>query len=41
MLKIDAALPWNEATAELPEGHALGEPAILFKKLDAAELFEQ
>ena len=41
MLKIDAALPWGASTAELPEGHALGEPAILFKKLDAAELFEQ
>ncbi len=33
------ALPWSGATRELPAGHPLGEPAILFKKLDAAELF--
>ncbi|NLX14154.1 MAG: methionine--tRNA ligase [Phycisphaerales bacterium] len=32
-------LPWSEATHELPAGHPLGESAILFKKLDAAELF--
>ncbi len=34
------ALPWNGVTEELPAGHGLGEPVILFKKLDAAELFE-
>jgi len=32
-------LPWDEATRELPPGHVLGEPVILFKKLEAAELF--
>jgi methionyl-tRNA synthetase len=41
MLRIKGGiLPWHEATAELPAGHELGEPAILFRKLDAAELFE-
>jgi len=39
MLAIDEALPWPEATVELPGGHRLGQPEILFKKLDAAELF--
>jgi methionyl-tRNA synthetase len=40
MLRLDeSALRWAQATQELPEGHALGEPVILFKKLDAAELF--
>ncbi len=39
MLKIDPALPWDRATEELPGGHGLGEPEILFKKLDADELF--
>jgi methionyl-tRNA synthetase len=34
------ALPWREVTEELPADHALGEPVILFRKLDAAELFE-
>ncbi len=28
------ALRWDAATARLPEGHRLGEPAILVKKLD-------
>ena len=32
-------LPWSGATQELPAGHALGEPVILYKKLDAVELF--
>ncbi len=32
-------LPWHQATQELPAGHPLGEPVILFKKLDAAQLF--
>jgi hypothetical protein len=31
--------PWSGPTQELPAGHALGEPVILYKKLDAAELF--
>jgi methionyl-tRNA synthetase len=40
MLSLPSAdLPWHEATTELPAGHRLDEPAILFKKLDAAELF--
>ena len=39
MLRLDAAelLVWDRATHELPAGHALGEPAILFKKLEATE----
>jgi len=40
MLGIDS-LPWNGfLETDLPAGHALGEPRILFEKLDAAELFE-
>jgi methionyl-tRNA synthetase len=40
MLRLDGEpLSWAEATTELPEGHALGQPEILFRKLDAAELF--
>ena len=27
-------LDWSQATAELPDGHTLGEPEILFRKLD-------
>jgi methionyl-tRNA synthetase len=38
MLKLNA-LTWDDATKELPTGHPLAEPAILFKKLDPAELF--
>ncbi|MCH7592881.1 MAG: methionine--tRNA ligase [Planctomycetes bacterium] len=30
---------WDKAVDELNEGHALGEPVILVKKLDAKELF--
>ncbi len=41
MLRIDPALPWQSATEELPPAHTLGEPAILFKKLDPAEVFTQ
>jgi len=37
----DASFPWAGATLELAAGHRLGEPAILFKKLDAAELFPE
>jgi len=36
---LHEVLPWSGATQELPAGHQLGEPTILFKKLDAAELF--
>lgn len=40
MLKLDAsALAWEQVMRELPAGHSLGEPAILFKKLDPLELF--
>jgi len=39
MLQLDE-LPWAGATEEIAGGHALGEPQILFVKLDAAELFE-
>ena len=42
MLRLgEAPLPWSAATEELPAGHALGEPQILFRKLDAAELFPE
>jgi len=40
MLRVDD-LPWAGTADELPGGHALGEPRILFQKLDAAELFEE
>jgi hypothetical protein len=33
------ALRWERATEELPPGHALGPPVILFRKLEALELF--
>jgi methionyl-tRNA synthetase len=39
MLQVAPELPWADATEPLPDGHALGEPEILFKKLDAEELF--
>lgn len=32
-------LPWGQVGNELPAGHQLGEPVILFKKLDADTLF--
>jgi methionyl-tRNA synthetase len=42
MLRLDGdVLPWGDATRELPAGHALGEVRVLFKKLDAAELFPE
>ncbi|MFQ6048677.1 MAG: methionine--tRNA ligase [Phycisphaerae bacterium] len=34
------ALPWDQATVELPAGHSLGQPQVLFRKLDPTELFE-
>jgi methionyl-tRNA synthetase len=37
MLNLES-LAWADATQELPAGHALGEPEILFKKLDSADL---
>ncbi len=41
MLRLDAeaARVWSSATEELPANHPLNPPRILFKKLDAAELF--
>lgn len=42
MLRLDmndGVLPWAEAAEELPTGTLLGEPVILFKKLDPGELF--
>jgi hypothetical protein len=30
---------WGSATEALLDGHALGEPVILVKKLDPGELF--
>jgi methionyl-tRNA synthetase len=42
MLRLDqTALKWASATEELPAGHALAPARILFKKLDAAELFDE
>ncbi|HOW71591.1 MAG TPA: methionine--tRNA ligase [Phycisphaerae bacterium] len=38
-LGVQEVLPWSTATEELPAGHPLAEPVILFKKLDAVELF--
>ncbi len=41
MLNLEPdALQWNRATDELPAGRSLGEPQLLFKKLDADELFD-
>ena len=34
MLQLDD-LHWSGATEEIPAGHQLGEPEILFRKLDA------
>ena len=40
MLQLEGrVLPWLQATEELPAGQPLGEPVILFRKLDASELF--
>ncbi len=33
-----SALRWDQAAAELPAGHVLGEPAILFRKIEPVEL---
>ncbi|UCD27561.1 MAG: methionine--tRNA ligase [Planctomycetota bacterium] len=42
MLKLEGdILPWDEVTRELPAGQKLGEPVILFKKLDPGELFNE
>ncbi|MDM8008563.1 MAG: methionine--tRNA ligase [Phycisphaerae bacterium] len=40
MLNLDVtALAWDQATVELAPGHALGEPVILFQKLDPKVVF--
>jgi len=36
MLNLES-LPWDEATRELPAGHTLGEPVILYRKIEAEE----
>jgi len=42
MLGLDAnPLPWADAATPIEEGHPLGDPVILFKKLDPIELFDQ
>lgn len=41
MLNIDATVKWDDATQELPAGHTLNEPAILFQKLDPAAVFKE
>jgi methionyl-tRNA synthetase len=38
MLRLgEETLTWDEAIVELPPGHSLGEPEILFRKLEADE----
>jgi len=38
MLALDeTALQWNQAVRELPSGHGLGEPRILFRKIEPNE----
>lgn len=41
MLNLDeaAAFAWDKVTEPLPSGHVLGAPEVLFKKLEAAEIF--
>ncbi|HUU83143.1 MAG TPA: class I tRNA ligase family protein, partial [Phycisphaerae bacterium] len=40
MLNLESeALQWDKASEELPAGKALGEPQLLFKKLDPVEVF--
>ncbi len=41
MLNLDeqAAFAWGRASEPLPAGHALGTPEVLFKKLEAKEIF--
>ena len=42
MLRLDETWrSWASATDELASGHQLGDPVILIKKLDAAELFHE
>ncbi|UCD94307.1 MAG: methionine--tRNA ligase [Candidatus Zixiibacteriota bacterium] len=42
MLNLDIdpdIIPWIEIEAEIPAGHQLGQPTVLFKKLDPETLF--
>ncbi len=43
MLNLDeaAAFAWSKAAEPLPAGHTLGTPEVLFKKLEAKELFPE
>ena len=43
MLNLDeaAAFPWSQAAEQLPAGHTLGTPEVLFKKLEAKEIFAE
>ena len=42
MLRLpDERLAWEDATRELAPGHRLGQPAILFRKLEASEIFPE
>jgi methionyl-tRNA synthetase len=38
MLGLGRALPWSDATVELEPGHRLGEPEILFRKIEPEEV---
>jgi len=39
MLQLPEGVPaWDEATRELPAGHPLGEPVVLFRKLEPEDL---
>jgi len=41
MLALDGGVPaWDRACEELPGGHPLGEPAILFRKLEPDEVLD-
>ncbi len=40
-LSVDDVLPWDSIRQEMPAEHKLNEPTILFKKLEAEELFDQ
>ena len=40
MLRLPTELRWDDALTELEGGQTLGEPTILFKKLDAESLFD-
>ncbi len=43
MLNLDerAAFTWSRATEQLPAGHTLGTPEVLFKKLEAKDVFAE